>query len=310
MKARPRHLPTRFSPDSTIFRIINIVQGLTENYGASSSSTGSTGSNCSTGSNNRKVAGLLVRQAALAQIVPGSLRIGDAGPLLPMHRRTRNLIIRVIIVVCCAPRGSALTGDRSLDMLTKIRWKPGMLLAIPGLLSGLISGCSSNQPAEPRAAMAGGRACGTRVGQSRLAVPCTDAIIGANWGRMKPMAQAQHRPWAMMTVHYFSGVVKHNPVYLWDLDACGHFRNHPPSFRQEAIGLGNIPWFYANLAITPVLMCFNPPWAQVCSVPRCISPIYEGHLPLQGVVAPVPESGRIDWPYPVVHISGESAPQK
>ena len=88
------------------------------------------------------------------------------------------------------------------------------------------------------------------------------------------------------------------------------FRNHPPSFGQEAIGFGNIPWFYANLAITPVLTCLNPPWAQVCSVPRCISPIYQGYLPLHGVVAPAPESGRINWPYPVVHISGESAPKQ
>ncbi len=195
-------------------------------------------------------------------------------------------------------------------MLTKISRKTAMRLAVPGLLFGVLGGCSANQTPEPRTAMANGRDCGTRAGHAPITVPDTELAIGANWGRMRPLTAAQHRPWPRMNVYYFSGVVKHNPVYLRDLDSHSHFRNHPPSFRQEAVGLGNIPWFYANLAITPVLMCLNPPWAQVYSVPRCITPIYEGYLPPQGVVAPVPESGRIDWPYPVVHISGESAPKQ
>ncbi len=92
------------------------------------------------------------------------------------------------------------------------------------------------------------------------------------------------------------------------LDARHYFHGKKPVLGQVAIGLANIPWFYANLAITPVLMCIHPPLAQVSSVPRGISPIYQGYLPLHGAVAPVPAPGQIDWPYPVVHISGESMP--
>ena len=195
-------------------------------------------------------------------------------------------------------------------MMTKNIRKPALRLVLPGLLVVLTGGCSTNQSTVPHAAMAAGVCRGTRTGQPLAAIPSTELTIGANWGRMQPMAAAQHRPWPRMNAYYFSGVVKHNPVYLRDLDAQSHLRDQNPTLGQEAIGLGNIPWFYANLAITPVLLCLNPPWAQVCSVPRCISPIYQGYLPLHGAVAPAPESGRIDWRYPVVHISGQSAPKK
>ena len=188
--------------------------------------------------------------------------------------------------------------------VTKALW-----LALPGLFMAMLNGCSANHPAAPQAAMNIRRDKGNCPGRA-LSVPGTDMTIGANWGRMTPMTEAIHRPWPAMKSDYFSGVAKHNPIYLRDLDAKSHFRDRNPTFCQEAIGLGNIPWFYANLAITPVLMCLNPPWTQVCSVPGHISPIYQGYLPLHGAVAPVPKPGRIDWPYPVVHIFGVAMPKQ
>ena len=188
--------------------------------------------------------------------------------------------------------------------VTKALW-----LVLPGLFIAALNGCSTNHPGAPHAAMNIRRDKGRCPGRP-LAVPGTDMTIGANWGRMPPMTEAIHRPWPAMKSDYFSGVVKHNPIYLRDLDAKSHYRDCNPTFCQEAIGLANIPWFYTNLAITPVLMCLNPPWTQVCSVPRHISPIYQGYLPLHGAVAPVPMTGRIDWPYPVVHISGVALPKQ
>ena len=187
--------------------------------------------------------------------------------------------------------------------------KKGLWLAFPALFLAVLNGCSANHPTTLHATMnvQHNRGYCTR---RPLAVPGTGMVIGANWGRMTPMAEATHRTWPAMKSDYFTGVVKHNPIYLRDLDADSHFRNGNPTFDQETIGLCNIPWFYANLAITPILMCVKPPLAQVDSVPRHISPIYQGYLPLHGAVAPMPMPGRIDWPYPVVHIFGVSLPKQ
>jgi hypothetical protein len=183
------------------------------------------------------------------------------------------------------------------------------LSALAMIASAGLGGCSTDKPPAAAAALnmhAHGGHCEVKA----IMVPGTGMAIGANWGRMEPLLATAHRPWPAMQALYDAGVIKHNPVYLRDLDARQDFRGKNPSFGQEARGLSNIPWFYANLAITPVLMCIHPPLAEVCSVPGAVSPIYQGYLPLHGAVASVPAPGRIDWPYPVVHISGGSAPSQ
>ena len=183
-----------------------------------------------------------------------------------------------------------------------------LLMGLAALCVGLIGGCSATHPAaDTQAALCTHRqaeSCSRRP----LTVPGTDMTIGANWGRMTAMAKSTRRSWPAMEVMYYSGAVKHNPIYMRDLDSHSHFHHGNVTATREAVGLANIPWFYANLIMTPVLMCVNPPWVQVVSVPRHISPIYQGYLPLHGALAPMPVPGLIDWPYPVVHISGESSP--
>ncbi len=187
--------------------------------------------------------------------------------------------------------------------------KPAQWMMALGVgMAMVLGGCSAALGPNPISAMRSSK--GVRPGgHTAIAVPETGMVIGASWGRMEPLREATHRSWNKMRVTYVNDAVKHNPVYMRDLDAGSHFAEGRAAVKQDVVSPVEIPWFYLNLTVTPVLMCIQPPLATVCTVPRGISPIYKGYLPPHGAIAPAATSGPFHWPYPVVHVSGAAMPQ-
>ncbi len=133
-----------------------------------------------------------------------------------------------------------------------------------------------------------------------LVVPGTGMGIGAHWGTLSLPACAGRRPWPVMHAVYLTAPVRHNPVYMHDLDSNSTLYAQPASWRAVTLSLLDIPWFYMNLAITPALMVVHPPLQVRISSRRVRQQVYNGKLPCGGPVVPKMVLGRIYWRYPRV----------
>jgi len=136
-----------------------------------------------------------------------------------------------------------------------------------------------------------------------IPVPDTGMVIEPDWGQPEGLNTTAARPWPAMNVTYVNGTVTHNPTYMHDLDEPLEYRDRPPTFTEEMIGFANVPWFYVNLGITPILMCFQPPLMQVYSTGVAPESIYSGYLPAPGYSAPVPEKGQVSQPQSSINAS-------
>ncbi len=173
------------------------------------------------------------------------------------------------------------------------------------MLNAVLGGCSLVDHPAGKSVAAAKVATTSKHGQARrstglVVVPGTGMGIGATWGTLPVPACATHRPWPIMHAVYCAAPVRHNPVYMHDLDANSKFDDRPASWNAITINVLNIPWFYVNLAITPGLMVVHPP-LQVCKSPlRVPQKAYNGMLPCGGHVMPKMVMGRTYWRYPRV----------
>ncbi|HVX86832.1 MAG TPA: hypothetical protein VH253_18765 [Phycisphaerae bacterium] len=119
------------------------------------------------------------------------------------------------------------------------------------------------------------------------------------WGENLPMANYPHRDWPVSTTTYQAAQVKHNPTYYW------YFQDFVPGANRNVgtfagdyySDLYEVPWFYVNTAILPVLMVIQEPFTQVTTERLGADPIYFGYLP-PGPIVPSPPPGEIKWEYP------------
>jgi hypothetical protein len=140
-----------------------------------------------------------------------------------------------------------------------------------------------------------------------MSVPGTSMVLEPDWGVPTQQYTAAVRPLPVMNVTYVNGTVAHNPIYMHDLDEPLEYRDRPPTFGEEMVGLANIPWFYVNLGITPVLMCFELPLKQVYSSGVAPEGVYNGNLPATEYPAVAPEKGQLSWPQPKTNLSAGQA---
>ena len=139
-----------------------------------------------------------------------------------------------------------------------------MVLAAAGMGC---AGCHCNTPDRSAAA---------------LTAPGTGMVVGRQWGTLPPVTVRNARPWQPMDAVFLGGAVRHNPVYMKDLDHDARFSGNAVAFcvtsRQELIGLADIPWFYINLAICPIMMLERPPLMMETSAAADSRPIYNGRI--------------------------------
>ncbi len=129
------------------------------------------------------------------------------------------------------------------------------------------AGCQCSAPQRPAA---------------ELTVPGTDMVVGRHWGTLPPVTVRNARSWQPMQAVFLQGEVRHNPVYMKDLDHDARFSGNASGFcansRRELIGVADIPWFYVNLAVCPIMMLARPPFMMETSAPSDYRPIYYGQL--------------------------------
>jgi len=140
-----------------------------------------------------------------------------------------------------------------------------------------------------------------------IAVPDTGMVIEPDWGRPEGLNTTAERQWPEMDVTYVNGTVAHNPIYMHDLDEPLEYRDRPPTLTEQMVGLADIPWFYVNLGITPVLMCIQLPLMQVYSTGAAPESIYSGYLPANGYPAPAPQPGQLSQPQPKMSATADPA---
>ncbi|NNM87101.1 MAG: hypothetical protein HKL95_01120 [Phycisphaerae bacterium] len=179
-----------------------------------------------------------------------------------------------------------------------------MIVGIAALNTVLV-GCSlANHPTgrsvEATKVAKTSRPAQARGGTGLLVVPGTNMGIGAHWGTLSVPAVAGRRPWPVMRAIYLTAPVRHNPVYMHDLDLGSKLYEQPASWHAVMASVLNIPWFYMNLAITPALMVVHPPLQVRKSPIRVREQVYNGKLPCGGPVVPKMVLGRIYWRYPRV----------
>ena len=129
-------------------------------------------------------------------------------------------------------------------------------------------------------------------------VPGTGWAIDDSWGQVLPLENYAHRAWPDEQTTYKAAVVKHKPVYYFDIE-----NEIPIKTKGDWVGNGagaaiEIPWFYANTALLPVLMVLEPPLLQRTTERLGKDPIYHGYLPEGGDIIPSPTPGEIKWDYP------------
>ena len=137
-----------------------------------------------------------------------------------------------------------------------------------------------------------------------LKVPGTGMTIASDWGSLQAMPSYPHRAWPDTKVHYQSGDTKHNPIYF--VDATTLLIGAPNNNYERGTGVScplveasDIPWFYGNLVALPFLMVIDLPLAQRTTSTHWDKPVFRGHLPKDGEIAPTPVPGEIHWEYPV-----------
>ena len=172
-------------------------------------------------------------------------------------------------------------------------------------LNMALAGCSQANHPTGRSVGAAKAAKASHLAQARrhtglLVVPGTGMGIGADWGTLSVPAGSAHRPWPVMHAVYLTAPLRHNPVYMHDLDSSSQLYAQPASWRAVTMSLLNIPWFYVNLAITPALMVVHPPLQVRKSSLQVPQQVYKGMLPSGGPVVPKMVLGRIYWRYPRV----------
>ncbi len=113
-----------------------------------------------------------------------------------------------------------------------------------------------------------------------------------------PLENYPHRAWPDEQTTYKAAVVKHKPVYFFDIENEIPIKTKGDSVGNWAGAAIEIPWFYANAALLPVLMVLEPPLVQRTTERLGQDPIYFGYLPEGGDIIPSPTPGVIKWDYP------------
>ncbi len=144
-------------------------------------------------------------------------------------------------------------------------------------MGAVVMGCASCHCGEPDHSAA------------ELTVPGTGMVVGRDWGTLPPVTVHNAHQWQPIHAVFLDTAVRHNPVYMKDLDHNAKFSGNASTFcvtsRQELIGLADIPWFYINLAVCPIMMLERPPFVMETSAAADYRPIYNGQI-----------SAKTDWP--------------
>ncbi len=136
-----------------------------------------------------------------------------------------------------------------------------------------------------------------------LKVPGTGMTIDREWGSIAAMPNYPHRAWPDTKVNYQSGDTKHNPLYFGDattlvIGAPNNNYERGSEVYCPIVEASDIPWFYGNLVALPFLMVIDCPFAQRTTSTHWDKPVFRGHLPQEGDIAPTPVPGEIHWVYP------------
>ena len=141
-----------------------------------------------------------------------------------------------------------------------------------------------------------------------LTVPDTGWVLESFVGEPAAMSSYPHRTWPRMAADYYSGAVRHNPVYM----APAVFQpsvvdRSPQASNWVRLGrdLEDIPYCGGQLVLLPVMMVIQPPLAQQTTTLAAVPSLYYGHTPAHGVAAPTAVPGRITWTYPFMKTQEE-----
>jgi len=136
-------------------------------------------------------------------------------------------------------------------------------------------------------------------------MPGGDWSVDFSWGQGVVLQDYPHRPWAEVTATYEEGTVRHNPVYYYNIQEHLPVPQNTGTTKGDIISSAyEIPWFYLNTAVLPVLMVLEPPLAQRTTAHPSGDPNFRGHLPETGTVVPVPAPGSLHWEYPFLNADG------
>ncbi len=129
-------------------------------------------------------------------------------------------------------------------------------------------------------------------------VPGTGWSIDHSWGQVMPLNNYPHRAWPETKGTYENGDVKNNPVYYYTIQDHLNVPQNDGSVKADWTSeVYEVPWWYVNTAILPVLMVLEPPLAQRSTRLPSADPNYNGHL-ADGPIVPTPAPGELKWEYP------------
>lgn len=135
-------------------------------------------------------------------------------------------------------------------------------------------------------------------------MPGGDFAVGHDWGQGLTLTEALHRDWPTTTAHYEVVHAIYNPLYYTDLQKQLPVGQNNGSYCSDVTtGLIDIPWFYAQTMILPILMVFEPPFTQLQAGVPTPDPNYNGYLP-GGPTVPPPVTSTLKWDYPFLNPDG------
>jgi hypothetical protein len=147
---------------------------------------------------------------------------------------------------------------------------------------------------------------GTTPAIGTTAVPNIGLTIDHSWGEVLPLENYHHRDWPDMQTTYVPAIVKHNPVYYFNIQDHTSLplqNTYVGGWQSNAL---EVPWFFVNTLALPVLMVLEPPFAQRTTQQLGNDPIYFNYLPKGGPIIPSPTPGIIKWEYPFLKASEEN----
>jgi hypothetical protein len=135
-----------------------------------------------------------------------------------------------------------------------------------------------------------------------IMAPDGDWPVDFSWGQGLVLENAPHRAWPETTAYYKDAIIYHNPVYYFNLQEHMDVAQDPGTCKGDWISTAyEVPWFYFNTAILPILMALEPPLAQRMTVRTSQDPNFLAHLPKEGPVVPAPYAGQLKWTYPFLN---------
>lgn len=135
-------------------------------------------------------------------------------------------------------------------------------------------------------------------------MPGGDFLVDHAWGQGLTLPEYPHRDWPATTALYETPHATHNPLFFTNVQEQLPVPQNDGTYRANVkSAFIEIPWFYVNSAVLPLLMVLECPMAKRHTDVITPDPIYNGYLPA-GPIVPAPTTGALRWEYPFLNSDG------